>query len=124
MSTEPTISKPSLLLGCTAAFALFWVIARACVQSITIDEADTYLGGVAKRLNLLGCDVRTTGVLGKSYEALGLFATENNVDLVIIATHGRSGVSRFVWGSVADRLLRSVCVPVLMVRAPGCVPGI
>jgi nucleotide-binding universal stress UspA family protein len=46
------------------------------------------------------------------------------VDLIIIATHGRSGVSRWVWGSVADRILRSSCVPVLMVRAPGCVPGI
>ena len=43
---------------------------------------------------------------------------------LVIATHGRSGVSRWVWGSVADRILRSACVPVLMVRAPGCVPGI
>jgi len=46
------------------------------------------------------------------------------VDLIVIATHGRSGVSRWVWGSVADRILRSACVPVLMVRAPGCFPGI
>jgi nucleotide-binding universal stress UspA family protein len=45
----------------------------------------------------------------------------NDFDLIIIATHGRSGVSRWVWGSVAERILRSACVPVLMVRAPGCV---
>jgi nucleotide-binding universal stress UspA family protein len=42
----------------------------------------------------------------------------------VIATHGRSGISKWVWGGVADRILRSSCVPVLMVRAPGCVPGI
>ena len=43
---------------------------------------------------------------------------------VIIASHGRSGVSRWMWGSVADRILRAACVPVLMVRAPGCGPGV
>ena len=49
---------------------------------------------------------------------------KNEVDLIAISTHGRSGISRWVWGSVADRVLRSACVPVLMVRAPGCVPGV
>ena len=52
------------------------------------------------------------------------YATKNEIDLIVIATHGRSGVSRWVWGSVADRILRSACVPVMMVRAPGCVPGV
>jgi nucleotide-binding universal stress UspA family protein len=52
------------------------------------------------------------------------YASKNDVDLIIIATHGRSGVSRWVWGSVADHILRSACVPVLMIRAPGCVAGI
>ncbi len=65
--------------------------------------------------------VAGTGVVA---ETLAEYATRSNVDLIVIATHGRSGVSRWVWGSVADRILRSACVPVLMVRAPGCVPGI
>jgi len=65
-----------------------------------------------------------TGVLkGNPAESLADYASKNKVDLIVIATHGRSGVSRWVWGSVADRLLRSACVPVLMVRAPGCFPG-
>jgi nucleotide-binding universal stress UspA family protein len=63
-------------------------------------------------------------MVGKVAESIADYATKNGVDLIIIATHGRSGVSRWVWGSVADRVLRSACVPVLMVRAPGCVPGI
>jgi hypothetical protein len=46
VSTERTIYKHSLLLGCSASFALLWIVARACVQSITIDEADTYLSFV------------------------------------------------------------------------------
>jgi len=87
-------------------------------------EAEKYLAGVAQGLRQKGFKASTQVVLGRAYEALSQFATANNVDLMVIATHGRSGISRFVWGSVADRLLRSVCVPVLMVRAPGCVPGV
>ena len=47
------------------------------------------------------------------------FIERFNIDLIIIGTHGRSGVTRWVMGSVADKLLRSASVPVLMVRAPG-----
>ena len=61
---------------------------------------------------------------GNPAHTLAEYAEKNQFDLLVIATHGRSGVSRWVWGSVADRILRSACVPVLMVRAPGCVPGI
>jgi nucleotide-binding universal stress UspA family protein len=52
------------------------------------------------------------------------YAEKHGLDLIMIATHGRSGISRWVYGSVADRVLCSACVPVLMVRAPGCTPGI
>jgi nucleotide-binding universal stress UspA family protein len=61
---------------------------------------------------------------GKVPDTLAHWAEKNGVDLIVIASHGRSGVSRWVMGSVADRVLRSACVPVLMIRAPGCVPGI
>ena len=55
---------------------------------------------------------------------LSHWAEDNGVDLIVIASHGRSGISRWVYGSVADRVMRSACVPVLMIRAPGCAPGI
>jgi nucleotide-binding universal stress UspA family protein len=61
---------------------------------------------------------------GKVADTLAHWAEKNGVNLIVIASHGRSGISRWVMGSVADRVLRSACVPVLMVRAPGCVPGI
>ncbi len=63
-------------------------------------------------------------LMGRPAETLADYGTKSQADLIIIATHGRSGVSRWVWGSVADRILRSACIPVLMVRAPGCYPGI
>ena len=87
-------------------------------------EAEKYLKEVVARLRKTGVNAKADVIYGKAGEALSDYATKNDVDLVIIATHGRSGISRWVWGSVADRLIRSVCMPVLMVRAPGCVPGI
>jgi nucleotide-binding universal stress UspA family protein len=86
--------------------------------------AENYLQELVNGVHLDGIQKRWEVVSGRVAEALADYANKNNVDLIIIATHGRSGVSRWVWGSVADRILRSSCVPVLMVRAPGCVPGI
>lgn len=57
-------------------------------------------------------------------ESIADYINNKGADLIIIATHGRSGVSRWAYGSVANKILRSSCIPVLMVRAPGCVPGI
>lgn len=86
--------------------------------------AEKYLQELMKRVSLGGIQPRWELLRGNVAETLADYATKNKVDLIVIATHGRSGVSRWVWGSVADRILRSACVPVLMIRAPGCVPGI
>jgi nucleotide-binding universal stress UspA family protein len=86
--------------------------------------AEDYLSRVMKNVKFNGVKVRSEILTGRAAEVLADYATQNGIDLILIATHGRSGVSRWVWGSVADRILRSACVPVLMVRAPGCVPGI
>lgn len=83
-----------------------------------------YLDQVVSRVKPGGFEVQKQILTGQAAESIAEYATKNDVDLIIIATHGRSGVSRWVWGSVADRILRSACVPVLMVRAPGCVAGI
>lgn len=87
-------------------------------------SAEDYLGQVVSRMKYDGVTVQSEVVTGKPAESIADYATKNGVDLVIIATHGRSGISRWALGSVAERVLRSTCAPVLMVRAPGCVPGI
>jgi nucleotide-binding universal stress UspA family protein len=65
--------------------------------------------------------VKTEVVMGKAAESIAEYAEKRGVDLIAIATHGRSGVSHWVYGSAADKVMRSACVPVMMVRAPGCV---
>ncbi len=83
-------------------------------------DAEKYLGEIAARLGKAGLKAGIAVIFGKPADALRDYAAKEGADLVIIASHGRSGMSRWVWGSVADRLMRSVCTPVMMVRAPGC----
>jgi nucleotide-binding universal stress UspA family protein len=86
--------------------------------------AKQYLDDIKKRGKYDGADLKTEVIMGKPADSIAEYAEKKGVDLIVIATHGRSGISRWVYGSVADKVLRSACVPVLMVRAPGCTPGI
>ena len=86
-------------------------------------SAEKYIAETVKRLKINGVKGEVI-IGGRSADMIADYANKNGVDLIVVATHGRSGVSRWVWGSVADRVLRSSCVPVMMVRAPGCVVGI
>jgi nucleotide-binding universal stress UspA family protein len=87
-------------------------------------QADRYLGRVAEKLESTGVKVHTEVLFWPPAEAIASYAEQNGVDIIVMSSHGRSGPSRWAHGSVADKVLRASCVPVLMVRAPGCVPGI
>ena len=51
------------------------------------------------------------------------FATEIGADLIVIATHGRTGLSHILMGSVAERVIRSSAVPVLTIKPPSMREG-
>jgi nucleotide-binding universal stress UspA family protein len=87
-------------------------------------QAQKYLGRIAKAMEAKGIKVDTEVLLGNPVEEIIIYAKHLGCDLIVISSHGRSGVSRWTHGSVADRVFRGSPVPVLMVRAPGCQPGI
>lgn len=87
-------------------------------------QAQRYLDRVAKKMSAKGMNVSTEVLLWKPAEAIVGYAKQLGCDLIVMASHGRSGPSRWAFGSVTDKVLRSSCIPVLMIRAPGCVPGI
>ena len=82
-------------------------------------SAKAYLDQVVSRLKQNGVEFQTEVLVGTVAESLIDYTEANHIDLILIATHGRSGVSRWVRGSIADRILRGSKIPVLMVRAPG-----
>jgi len=95
------------------------------LETASKDAAGRYLAQLVGRVKYDGVNITSEVVAGGPVaDVIADFATKNKIDLIVISTHGRSGISRWVWGSVADRILRSACVPVLIVRAPGCVSGI
>jgi nucleotide-binding universal stress UspA family protein len=87
-------------------------------------QAQRYLDRIAKTMSAKGINVSTEVLLWKPAEAIVGYAKQSGCDLIVMASHGRSGLSRWAYGSVADKVLRGSCIPVLMVKAPGCIPGI
>ncbi len=72
--------------------------------------------------NLLGdaaIDWEPSVTIGRTAEEIARLAAENHVDLVITATHGRSGLKRMLLGSVTERLMHILPCPLLAVRLPG-----
>ncbi len=118
------VVEPLYMSGAEGAGVYFSEKDRQRLNSEDKAAAETYLSQLVNRMKYDEVEVQSEVKTGRAAESISEYATENSIDLITIATHGRSGVSRWVWGSVADRILRSACVPVLMVRAPGCIPGI
>ena len=76
------------------------------------NEATGYVAGVARDH---GVEVVEEIRVGKPYEIIANYADGSDVDLVVIGSHGRSGVRRALLGSVTERVLRSTHRPVLVV---------
>ena len=81
-------------------------------------ESKNYLGKAAESLKRAGTEVELQVVTGKNpAEEIIRAETEFNCDLVAMSTHGRTGLSRWAFGSVTDKVLKAGQVPVLMIRA-------
>ena len=73
----------------------------------------------ADRATRDGCKVSTLLRVGTPYQEVVATAGEENVDLIVMATHGRGEVHRLLVGSVADKVIRMAPCPVLTVKVPG-----
>ena len=81
------------------------------------DEAERYLGEVTERYAKEGLKLRGELMVGHSTASSILDATsEFDIDLTVITTHGRTGLARVLFGSVADKVIRGSSGPVLVVR--------
>jgi len=89
-------------------------------QVAVVREAETYLAGTAERLAKRGVKDVETGVwYGPAATAIIEAAKLKKADLIVMSTHGRSGLGRLIVGSVAESVLRGTTTPLCIVRAPG-----
>lgn len=63
-----------------------------------------------------GVEIQTAEETGQPSKTIVEYAEENGVDHIVIGSHGRSGVSRILLGSVAESVIRRASVPVTIVR--------
>jgi nucleotide-binding universal stress UspA family protein len=86
------------------------------------DYTEALLDGGAQQLQIAAAKLKpeqpceTKVLLGDPASQLEAYVKERNIDLVVMTSHGRSGVLRTALGSVADRMLAGAAAPVLMVR--------
>jgi nucleotide-binding universal stress UspA family protein len=81
------------------------------------DQADAYLEGVAERLREDGLSVATHLAEGEgAANMIAAMADELEADLIALATHGHGGLRRAMIGSVADKVLRSSPLPLMVLR--------
>ncbi len=81
-----------------------------------LDRAADYVDSLATPLREMGVQAETETMIGRAGEAIVNYADENRINLIAMATHGRGGVQRAVFGSVADYVLRQTGLPVLLLR--------
>lgn len=86
------------------------------VTTLEEGEMSKYLKSKHAELTAKGFKVATAMREGNPPQAILDVATEGDYDLIAMSTHGRSGVARWVMGSVTDKVLTASPIPVLVVR--------
>ncbi len=79
-------------------------------------QAQDYLGRVAQQLADAGLAVKSQVITGDTAAAIVGYAQQKGMDLVALATHGRSGLQRWFHGSVAEKVLHTTQMPLLLIR--------
>jgi nucleotide-binding universal stress UspA family protein len=87
-------------------------------------KAEAYLAGVSANLKKAGIESESVILKEKDlHEEADIildYAQSNNIDLIVMSTHGRSGAARWAFGSVADRVVRHAKAPVLTITPASC----
>lgn len=87
-------------------------------------EVEASLKPVVQRFCDGNISVRVEVAFGRPAYEIVRFAEREEMDLIAMSTHGRTGLSRWILGSVADRVSRGTYLPVLLVRPPGLAEGL
>jgi len=106
---EPVIYPPDFSMG---------QIAIPSVNAEWDERAKQELDKLAKEHIPQGVQVKTIIKTGKPFFEIIETASEMDVDLIIIATHGRTGIEHILFGSTAEKVVRKAPCPVLTLREP------
>ena len=98
----------------------FLGVDRVEAEVAVVQKAEEYLKKMEDQLKAKGFNVYTHIRYGDEAEEILDHASQKDVDMVAMTTHGRSGIKRFLLGSVAEKILRHSPKPVFLVRCHPC----
>jgi nucleotide-binding universal stress UspA family protein len=113
----------TLVLVRAAMVQPFFKEDQLAAEAFAVGVAERELEDIARRLREQGLSVETHVPYGTAAESILRVAVDTGVDAIVMCTHGRTGLGRVIYGSVADAVLRRSPVPVLLVRARGAAGG-
>ena len=99
------------------------VVTSEAVQAAGINsfkhrrEVNQYLSELAAQVRNDGFNISTKLITGNPTEKIIEQAHQNGVSLIAMATHGRSGITKMVYGSVAESVIRGSRIPILLIKA-------
>ena len=93
------------------------VIQYQTISEALIKEGEGYLRTIEKRLKDKGFTVESHLQQGNEAQLILEHCDRKDIDLIAMSTHGRSGVSRWLLGSVAEKVIRHATKPILLVRS-------
>jgi nucleotide-binding universal stress UspA family protein len=112
-------SVPVALLGAGGETSAY-VDVNAVEEKMKYDSIK-YLADVKSRLDAEGVKVKTESLEGsRAAETISNYVQKNSIDLIVLATHGYTGLKKLMFGSVALEVLHDSHVPVFLVRPESC----
>ncbi len=88
----------------------------AALERESEERTDKEFDKVRAVLKVSGVEYTLSTKRGMPADEVDKYAADNEIDLICIATHGRSGFDRFVFGSVAEKVIRRAPCPVLAIK--------
>ena len=92
------------------------IITSAELATRLSETAQKHLDAAVESYKGRGVEISSLLLTGNPWEEIGKVATSEKADLIVMGTHGRRGMSRALLGSVAEQVLRTSTVPVLVLH--------
>ncbi|HEY31548.1 MAG TPA: universal stress protein [Dehalococcoidia bacterium] len=108
----PTYYSPEL-----SGVPLNWGEFMEQEMTLSKQSATEYLAKIAKQFEDKGIKTQSAVLVGKAADEIIDYATKNPFSIIVMTTHGRSGLSRLVFGSVTESVLQAVSNPILLTKA-------
>jgi nucleotide-binding universal stress UspA family protein len=88
------------------------------IKEYAIQSAENHLQDIVDRLAKDHADATAVVAVGAPVDEINRAIDDHHIDLVVMGTHGRTGIRHLIAGSVAERVVRTSKVPVLTIRHP------